>query len=108
MKSGSGRSRRVRLGILGPVSWRTPRRKNGARETVVRNQADGLTTRGYDVTVFASGDSLPDGTLEAVVPRPYSEDETLDPKVWEFLHISKAMERAGEFDLMHNNYDFMP
>jgi glycosyltransferase involved in cell wall biosynthesis len=98
----------VRLGILGPVSWRTPPRQYGAWETVVNNLADGLTARGYDVTVFASGDSLMDGTLEAVVPRPYSEDETLDPKVWEFLHISEAMERADEFELIHNNYDFMP
>jgi glycosyltransferase involved in cell wall biosynthesis len=98
----------VRLAIVGPVSWRTPPRQYGAWETVVSNLADGLTARGYDVTVFATGDSLPAGTLESVVPRPYSEDETLDPKVWEFLHISEAMERAGEFDLIHNNYDFMP
>lgn len=98
----------MRLGILGPVSWRTPPRQYGAWETVVSNLAEGLVARGYDVTVFASGDSLTNGTLDAVVPRPYSEDETLDPKVWEFLHISHAMERAGEFDLIHNNYDFMP
>jgi glycosyltransferase involved in cell wall biosynthesis len=98
----------VRLGILGPVSWRTPPRQYGAWETVVSNLTEGLVARGYDVTVLASGDSLTNSTLEAVVPRPYSEDETLDPKVWEFLHISEAMERAGEFDLIHNHYDFMP
>jgi glycosyltransferase involved in cell wall biosynthesis len=42
------------------------------------------------------------------MPRPYSEDETLDPKVWEALHISSVMERASEFDLIHNNFDFLP
>jgi glycosyltransferase involved in cell wall biosynthesis len=98
----------VRLGILGPVSWRTPPRQYGAWETVVSNLTEGLAARGYDVTVFASGDSLTDATLQAIVPRPYSEDESLDSKVWEFLHISEAMERAAEFDLIHNNYDFMP
>lgn len=98
----------MRLGILGPVSWRTPPRQYGAWETVVSNLAEGLHARGHDVTLFASADSLTDTTLQAVIPRPYSEDETLDAKVWEFLHISEAMERAREFDLIHNNYDFMP
>lgn len=98
----------VRLGILGPISWRTPPRHYGAWETVVSNLAEGLVARGYDVTLFASGDSITSASLHAVAPRPYSEDETMDPKVWEFLHISEAMERASEFDLIHNNYDFMP
>lgn len=98
----------MRVGILGPVSWRTPPRQYGAWETVVSNLADGLVERGHDVTVFATADSATSATLEAVVPRPYSEDGSLEPKVWEFLHISEAMERADEFDLIHNNYDFMP
>ena len=98
----------MRIGVLGPVSWRTPPRQYGAWETVVSNLADGLAERGYDVTVFATADSVTSGTLEAVVPRPYSEDESLEPKVWEYLHISEAMERADTFDLIHNNYDFMP
>lgn len=98
----------IKLGILGPISWRTPPRHYGAWETVVTNLTEGLVARGYDVTLFASGDSLTDATLEAVAPRPYSEDETLEPKVWEYLHISHCMERASEFDLIHNNFDFMP
>ena len=98
----------MRLGILGPISWRTPPRQYGAWETVVSNLAEGLAGRGYDVTVFASADSITRGSLSAVAPRPYSEDATLDPKTWEFLHISEAMERATDFDLIHNNYDFMP
>ena len=98
----------MRLGILGPISWRTPPRQYGAWETVVSNLTEGLAGRGYDVTVFASADSITRGSLTAVAPRPYSEDETLDPKTWEFLHISEAMERAADFDLIHNNYDFMP
>lgn len=98
----------MRLGILGPISWRTPPRQYGAWETVVTNLTEGLVRRGYDVTLFATADSLTDASLVAVVPRPYSEDEALDPKVWEALHISEAMERASEFDLIHNNFDFLP
>lgn len=98
----------MRLAVLGPISWRTPPRHYGAWETVVTNLTEGLAGRGYDVTLFATADSVTAGTLDAVTPRPYSEDAALDPKVWEALHISEVMERAGEFDLIHNNYDFLP
>jgi glycosyltransferase involved in cell wall biosynthesis len=63
---------------------------------------------GLDVTLFASGDSRTRGKLVAVCPRPYSEDHAIDPKVAECLHISEAFERAAEFDLVHNHYDFLP
>jgi glycosyltransferase involved in cell wall biosynthesis len=98
----------LKLAILGPISWRTPPRHYGAWETVVTNLAEGLVARGFDVTLFATADSLTAGRLEAVAPRPYSEDDSLDPKVWEYLHIARTMERAAEFDLIHNNFDFMP
>jgi glycosyltransferase involved in cell wall biosynthesis len=75
---------------------------------VVTNLTEGLVARGYDVTLFASADSLTAGRLVSVCPRPYSEDLSIDPKVWEALHISAVMERASEFDLIHNNFDFLP
>jgi mannose-6-phosphate isomerase-like protein (cupin superfamily) len=30
------------------------------------------------------------------------------PKVWECLHISELFEHAGDFDIIHNNFDFLP
>lgn len=98
----------MRLAVLGPISWRTPPRQYGAWETVVTNLTEGLIRRGYDVTLFATADSITDASLVAVAPRAYSEDAGLDPKVWEALHISEAMERASDFDLIHNNFDFLP
>src|SRR5947209_16806093 len=98
----------MRLAVLGPISWRTPPRHYGAWETVVTNLTEGLAARGYNVTLFASGDSITAGRLVAVCPRPYSEDPTIDAKVWEALHISTVMEMAGDFDLIHNNLDFLP
>jgi glycosyltransferase involved in cell wall biosynthesis len=32
----------------------------------------------------------------------------LDAKAWEALHISAVFERAGEFDVIHNSFDFLP
>ena len=96
-----------RIAILSPVAWRTPPRQYGAWETVASNVAEGLVARGWDVTLFASGDSLTRAHLHSVVNRGYEEDSTADPKVAEYLHISEVFEHAAEFDLIHSHYDFM-
>jgi glycosyltransferase involved in cell wall biosynthesis len=41
-----------------------------------------------------------------VVPAPYSEDPAVDAKVWEHRHLAHVFERAGAFDLIHNQADF--
>jgi len=94
--------------MLAPISWRVPPRHYGPWEWVVSLLTEGLISKGVEVTLFATGDSQTAGKLHWVCPRPYSEDRELDPKVWEALHISEAFEHAGEFDLIHNHFDFLP
>lgn len=96
-----------RVAVLSPVAWRTPPRQYGAWETVASNLTEGLVARGWDVTLFATRDSVSRAHLHAVVERGYEEDPDIDPKVAEYLHISEAFERASEFDLIHSHYDFM-
>jgi glycosyltransferase involved in cell wall biosynthesis len=69
---------------------------------------EGLYARGVDVTLFATADSITSARLRAVAPTGYSEDTSLDAKVWEALHISLLFEEATEFDLIHNSFDFLP
>jgi len=96
-----------RVAVLSPIAWRTPPRQYGAWETVASNITEGLVARGWDVTLFASRDSVTRAHLHAVVDKGYEEDSAVDPKVAEYLHISEAFERAAEFDLIHSHYDFM-
>jgi glycosyltransferase involved in cell wall biosynthesis len=96
-----------RIAVLSPIAWRTPPRQYGAWETVAGNIAEGLVARGWDVTLFATADSLTRAHLHAVVARGYEEDRSIDPKVAEYLHIAEAFEHAAEFDLIHSHYDFM-
>jgi glycosyltransferase involved in cell wall biosynthesis len=96
-----------KIAVLSPVAWRTPPRQYGAWETVASNITEGLVARGWDVTLFATSDSLTGARLHAVVDQGYEEDRSIDPKVAEYLHISEAFERAAEFDLIHSHYDFM-
>ena len=69
---------------------------------------EALVRRGVDVTLFAALDSITSGKLDGVVPRGYSEDPSLNAKVWEALHIAHCFEQADSFDLIHNQADFMP
>lgn len=98
----------VKVAILSPIAWRTPPLHYGPWEQVASNIAEGMVGEGLDVTLFATGDSRTAGRLESVAPGPWSEHPEMDPKVWECLHISHLMERAGEFDLIHNHFDFLP
>ncbi len=94
--------------MLAPISWRVPPRHYGPWEQFVSLLTEGLVRRGVEVTLFATADSVTSAHLSACVPRGYSEDASLDPKVSESLHISALFERAGEFDLIHNSFDFLP
>ena len=98
----------MRVAMLAPISWRVPPRHYGPWERVVSLLTEGLTERGVDVTLFATADSVTRSHLDAVCPRPLQEDPSLDPKVWESLHIANAFEKAEQFDVIHNHYDFVP
>ncbi|HEX6299573.1 MAG TPA: glycosyltransferase family 4 protein [Acidimicrobiia bacterium] len=94
--------------MLAPISWRVPPRHYGPWEQFVSLLTEGLVERGVDVTLFATADSVTSARLVAVAPTGYSEDTSLDPKVWESLHIARLFESSDEFDLIHNSLDFLP
>jgi len=109
MQDATSELKQKRIAILSPVAWRTPPRAYGAWETVAGNITEGLVARGWEnVTLFATRDSVTDAKLEGWVERGYEEDTSQIPLVSTCLHISKVMARAHEFDLIHNNFDFIP
>lgn len=98
----------MKIAVLAPVAWRTPPRHYGPWEQMASNLTEGLSKAGIDVTLFATGDSVTSGKLDAVISEGYEENRNQDAKVVECLHISNLMEKAGNFDLIHNHYDFLP
>ena len=98
----------MRIAVLAPISWRTPPRHYGPWELFASLLTEGLVARGHDVTLFATGDSVTAARLRSVVPAGWSENDTIEPKVAECLHISNAFERSDEFDIIHNGFDFLP
>ncbi len=98
-----------RIAILAPVAWRTPPRAYGAWETVASNITEGLVARGWkNVTLFATKDSVTQANLVGFVDRGYEEDKSQIPPISTCLHISKTLALADEFDLIHNNFDYLP
>lgn len=98
----------MKIAILSTVAWRTPPRHYGPWEQMASNLAEGLLKHGADVTLFATADSITTGKLDAVIASGYEETPGQDAKVLECLHISNLMEKAHQFDLIHNHFDFLP
>lgn len=98
----------MKVALLGPVAWRTPPRHYGPWEQVTSLIAEGLVLRGVDVTLFATLDSVTKATLAGVCATGYAEDASLDGRISEALHVAHALERSGEFDIVHNHLDWLP
>jgi glycosyltransferase involved in cell wall biosynthesis len=101
-------SDRLRIGIISSIAHRTPPRGYGPWELVSSMITEGLVGLGHDVTLFATADSETAARLRGKAPTGYEEDRSLDAKVHEGLHIAAAFERAGEFDVISNQFDFLP
>ena len=99
----------LRVAVLAPISWRVPPLHYGPWEQFVALLTEGLVARGVDVTLFATADSATSARLSSTAARGWSEDPGRpDTKVAECLHIAAVFERADEFDLIHNSFDFLP
>jgi glycosyltransferase involved in cell wall biosynthesis len=105
---GLGVESKLHIAVLAPISWRVPPRHYGPWELFASLLTEGLVSKGHEVTLFATGDSETSAALSSAIPRGWSEDPSIDPKVAECLHISEVFERASEFDVIHNSFDFLP
>ena len=98
----------MKLAVIAPVAWRTPPRHYGPWETIASLLTEGLVARGLDVTLFATRDSVTAATLDGVCAGGYAENPEMDGRIWEALHVSHALSRSAEFDLIHNHLDWLP
>jgi len=107
-QGGADVTRLMRIALLGPIAWRTPPLHYGPWEQITSSLAEGLVARGIDVTLFATLDSQTAAKLAGVCPTGYEGQHGVDGRIWEALHVSHALARSGEFDLIHNHLDWLP
>jgi len=74
----------MRIALLSPISWWTHQRYYDPQKTVVSLLYEGLVNLGVDVTLFTNGNSKTKGKSDCL------------------------FEKDGEFDLIHNYFDFIP
>jgi glycosyltransferase involved in cell wall biosynthesis len=98
----------MKIALLGPVAWRTPPLHYGPWEQITSSLAEGLVARGVDVTLFATLDSQTRAKLDGVCAHGYEGRPELDGRISEALHVSHALARSGEFELVHNHIDWLP
>jgi glycosyltransferase involved in cell wall biosynthesis len=98
----------VKVAMLAPIAWRTPPVHYGPWELVTSLLTEGLVARGVDVTLFATLDSQTTAQLRGISPHGYAEDPSMDGRIWEAMHVANALSESKNFDLVHNQLDWLP
>ena len=91
----------MRIAVLAPPWFAVPPTGYGGIEWIVWLLADGLTERGHDVTLFASGDSRTKAKLVAVFE--HAPSEQIGRSLPELRHVLGCYERADEFDVINDH-----
>ena len=87
---------------MAPVATTVPPPKSGSVETMTSLLTEGLVASGQDVTLFATARSKTSARLHATFEEGYWHDPTMWPwELYEMLNLAAAVERAGEFDVIH-------
>ncbi|MEB3236488.1 MAG: glycosyltransferase family 4 protein [Candidatus Sericytochromatia bacterium] len=100
----------MRIALLAPIQERCPPDGYGGIERVVAMLAEGLCSRGHQVTLFATGDSRTPAHLSSTEPRALRSQalDIREQRLRDLRHIGAALSRAREFDLIHNHHGPMP
>ena len=97
----------LRVAMLAPISWRVPPRHYGPWEQFVSLLTEGLVARGVDVTLFAAADSVTSARWSARSPRGIRRIRSWIRRCGRAC-TSRRCSSGAEFDLIHNNFDFLP
>jgi glycosyltransferase involved in cell wall biosynthesis len=99
----------LRIAHIAPVATTIPPPRSGSVETMTSLLTEGLVARGQDVTLFATADSRTSARLAAIYPHGYWHDENMWPwELYEMLNLAAAVERAGDFDIIHYEAAYYP
>jgi glycosyltransferase involved in cell wall biosynthesis len=99
----------MKIAHVAPVATTIPPPKSGSVETMASLLTEGLVAQGHDVTLFATADSKTNAKLSSIYSHGYWHDENMWPwELYEMLNLAAAVERAGEFDIIHYEAAYYP
>lgn len=98
---------KLKIAQIAPPWVSIPPEKYGGTETVISNLTEELVRRGHEVTLFASGNSKTKAKLVSAFPRAlYESGVSWTNGFYPLYHAVTAFERANEFDIIHDHFQF--
>src|SRR6202162_2545503 len=99
----------MRIAQVAPLAEAVPPKLYGGTERVIHWLTEELVALGHDVTLYASGDSLTSGKLEAAWPRALRLDGSVrDANALHMLMLERVRQQHGDYDLLHFHLDYYP
>jgi glycosyltransferase involved in cell wall biosynthesis len=96
----------VRIAQIAPLIESVPPRLYGGTERIVSYLTEELVRMGYDVTLFASGDSITAANLVGCVPKALRLDVNVrDTIPYYMLMLDRVRQHADQFDILHFHID---
>jgi glycosyltransferase involved in cell wall biosynthesis len=96
----------VRIAQVAPLYESVPPKLYGGTERVVAYLTAALVEMGHEVTLFASGDSRTEASLEAACPRALRLERIADSFAPLVVLLERVRRRAEEFDVIHWHVDY--
>lgn len=98
---------RLRIAQVAPPYERVPPPAYGGTERIVDELSRELSTRGHEVTLFASGDSESPGELVPTVTKALRNNGPETDATAGFVHtLELVLEHEDRFDVIHSHVDF--
>ncbi len=98
----------MRIAQVSPLYESVPPKLYGGTERVVFYLTEELVKMGYEVVLFASGDSETKAKLVPICPRALRLDRHCkDSLIWHLYMIEEVLKRVNFFDIVHFHIEYL-
>jgi glycosyltransferase involved in cell wall biosynthesis len=98
----------MKIAQVSPLYESVPPKRYGGTESVIHHLTEELISRGHEVTLFASGDSVTSAKLVPACKNALRLDaDCIDPFVHHFNMMEMVEKEARSFDIIHSHIDYL-
>ena len=91
----------MKIAQVSPLIESVPPKQYGGTERIVSYLTEELVQQGHEVTLFASGDSITNAHLEAIIPKALRLENRTDPLAAHLMMLEKIYLQSSRFDVIH-------
>ena len=102
------RGESLRIAQVAPLAESVPPQMYGGTERIVSYLTEELARQGHQVTLYASGDSVTEAELVALIPRALRLDpDVIDPLAHTVRLVERVMADGDRYDVIHFHMDHL-